>query len=159
MIREGIVLDLGNIRPAEGAKRRKKRVGCGPGSGHGKTATRGTKGQKARSGVSLGAGFEGGQMPLVRRVPKRGFTHVKRHRVQIVNVVSLNMFDDGTEITPELLIQRGLAEAGKGAIKITAKGELRRKLKVAAHRFSAQAREKIKAAGGTVEVVPYARGI
>lgn len=128
-------------------------MGRGTGSGRGKTAGRGTKGQKARSGGAKGAPFEGGQTPLVRRVPKRGFRNRFKKEFAIVNVEQLNRFPDDTEVTPELLLEVGLVKDPQSGIKVLGEGELARKLKVRAHRFSRSAAQKIEAAGGQVEAV------
>lgn len=137
------------LTPPSGATHRKKIVGRGPSSGHGKTSTRGHKGQKARSKVPLW--FEGGQMPITRRVPKRGFTALFKRKNEIVNVKDLNIFQKNNIISPELLIKTGLVKKGK--IKILGKGELNLALKVKAHQFSKEAERKIKEAGGKVEVI------
>jgi len=146
-------LELHGLKPAKGANKKRKRVGRGPGSGHGKTATRGEKGQKSRSGFSQKPGFEGGQMPLHRRIPKHGFTNKFAKEYAVLNVRQLNDFEDGTEITPELLTQKGLVKKGKDGIRILGEGELSRKLTVRAHHFSESAKQKIEQAGGSVEVV------
>ena len=138
------------LTPPSGATHRRKIVGRGPSSGHGKTSTRGHKGQKARSKVALW--FEGGQMPLTRRVPKRGFTSVFKQRNQIVNVKDLNIFQKDVVVSPELLIKTGLAKK-KGKIKILGKGKLKLTLEVKAHQFSKEAERKIKEAGGKIEVI------
>ena len=143
-------MKLHDLSPAKGSKRDKKRIGRGPGSGTGKTAGRGHKGQRSRSGFSRRLGFEGGQMPLVRRVPKRGFTNIFRREFEVVNVSALG--DLKGEVTPEVLVEMGWARAGR-PIKILGDGELTKKLKVQAHRFSKSARAKIEAAGGTCEVI------
>jgi large subunit ribosomal protein L15 len=143
-------MKLHDLSPAKGSKHDKKRVGRGPGSGTGKTAGRGHKGQRSRSGFSRRLGFEGGQMPLVRRVPKRGFTNIFRREFEVVNVAALA--DLKGEVTPEVLVEKGWARAGK-PIKILGDGELSKKLKVHAHKFSKSARAKIEAAGGTCEVI------
>ncbi|EKP94866.1 50S ribosomal protein L15 [Thermaerobacter subterraneus] len=145
---------LHELRPAPGARRRPKRVGRGIGSGHGKTAGRGTKGQKARSGGAKGPGFEGGQMPLQRRIPKRGFTNAPfKKEYAVVNVETLNRFEPGTEVTPELLQERGIVKDARDGIKILGDGELKVALTVRAHKFSASARAKIEQAGGRAEVI------
>ncbi|RPJ87085.1 MAG: 50S ribosomal protein L15 [Acidobacteria bacterium] len=146
-------MELHGLKPAKGANKKRKRVGRGPGSGHGKTATRGEKGQKSRSGFSQKPGFEGGQMPLHRRIPKHGFTNKFAKEYAVLNVRQLNDFEDGTEITPELLTQKGLVKKGKDGIRILGEGELSRKLTVRAHHFSESAKQKIEQAGGSVEVV------
>ncbi|NLX61425.1 MAG: 50S ribosomal protein L15 [Tissierellia bacterium] len=149
-------MKLHEIRPSEGSKvKARKRVGRGTGSGLGKTSGRGHKGQKARSGGGVRPGFEGGQMPLYRRLPKRGFTNIFAKEYAILNVEDLNRFDDNTEVTPELLIETGVINPRKDidGIKILGNGELSKKLTVKAHKFSKQAIEKIEAAGGKVEVI------
>ena len=143
-------MKLHDLSPAKGSKRPKKRIGRGPGSGHGKTAGRGHKGQRSRSGFSQRAGFEGGQMPLVRRVPKRGFTNIFRTEYQVVNVARLA--DLKGEVTPESLVEQGLVRSGQ-PVKVLGNGEIATALKVKAHKFSATARAKIEAAGGSCEVV------
>jgi large subunit ribosomal protein L15 len=148
-------MDLSHLRPPNGAKHAKKRVGRGQGTGHGKTAGRGHKGAKSRSGFKRKRGFEGGQMPLHRRVPKRGFHNPFREEYEVVNLDTLaERFEPGVDITPELLRERGLV--GGGPVKVLARGELARALTVHAHKFSGKAAEKIAAAGGRAEVV--ARG-
>ena len=141
-----------DLRPAPGATRSRKRVGRGPGSGHGKTAGRGNKGQKSRSGYRHQRGFEGGQMPLHRRVPKRGFTNIFRTEYDVVNLSALDRFDAGESVTPEKLAERRLAH-GRRPVKILGDGELKKALTVAAHKFSASAKSRIEAAGGTCEVL------
>lgn len=144
-----MVLKLSNLRPAKGAKRPRRRVGRGPGSGRGKTAGKGHKGQKSRSGYSRRRGFEGGQMPLIRRVPKRGFSNAPyRTRYSEVNVGLLNRLEAGTEVTPDLLRKHRLLRKMLDGIKILGEGELQVSLTVHAHRFTKSAREKIEAAGG-----------
>jgi large subunit ribosomal protein L15 len=146
--------ELHNLKPAEGATRKRKRVGRGPGSGNGKTAGRGHKGQKSRSGYSRRYGFEGGQMPLVRRIPKRGFTNIFRVGFQVVNLRDLDrMFSDGDSVTPELLVEKGLIRGGSKPVKVLASGELTKKLTVLAHAFSKNAQATIEAAGGSCETV------
>ncbi len=141
-------MKLHDLSPAKGSRRARKRLGRGPGSGTGKTAGRGHKGQKSRSGYSRRLGFEGGQMPLVRRVPKRGFTNIFRKEVAIVNLRDLVDFEG--EVNPETLLERGLVRRGL-AVKILGDGEIGAALQVKAHRFSRSAREKIEAAGGSCE--------
>ena len=146
-------MDLSNLRPPKGAKHAKKRIGRGQGSGHGKTATRGHKGAKSRSGFKHKRGFEGGQMPLHRRVPKRGFHNPFREAFQVVNLDTIGeRFDAGTDVTPELLRERGLI-GRSGPVKVLARGELAKALTVRAHKFSGKAAEKIAAAGGRAEVL------
>ena len=149
-----MTMELHNLRPATGAKRPRKRVGRGPGSGNGKTAGRGHKGQKSRSGYSRRYGFEGGQMPLVRRIPKRGFFNVFRVDYQVVNLRDLDrVFADGDEVTPATLLEKGLIRRGPKPIKVLATGDLSKKLSVVADKFSGSAKSKIEAAGGTCETV------
>ncbi len=145
--------ELSQLAPPQGARKTKKRVGRGPGSGSGKTASRGQKGQKARAASKKPIGFEGGQMPLQRRVPKRGFTPLDRKVWAIVNIVDLDHLEDGTEVTPELLASEGLIRRASDAVKILGDGELSRKLSVRAHKFSQAAREKIEGRGGSVMVI------
>jgi len=140
------------LAPAAGATHSRKRVGRGPGSGQGKTAGRGNKGQKSRSGYRHQRGFEGGQMPLHRRIPKRGFTNIFRVEYDIVNLSQLDVFDAGASVTPQLLVERRLAH-GRRPVKILGDGKLGKALTVAAHKFSAGARAGIEAAGGTCEVI------
>ncbi len=147
-------MELHDLRPARGAKKGRKRVGRGPGSGTGKTAGRGHKGQKSRSGYSRRYGFEGGQMPLVRRIPKRGFTNIFRVEYQLVHLADLEeAFDNGAQVTLEALAEKRLIRAGKGPVKVLSDGELGKKLTVQAHKFSRAAQAKIEAAGGSCEVV------
>jgi large subunit ribosomal protein L15 len=146
-------MELNNIKPPRGARKRNKRVGRGEASGHGKTSCKGNKGQRARSGPKSGRGFEGGQMPLQRRVPKRGFVNIFRKEYEIVNVERLNSFEGGTEVTPELLSQRGMVKLNRDGVKVLGDGALKVSLTVRAHVFSKSAREKIEAAGGKAEVV------
>lgn len=150
-------MDLSNISKGPNGRQSRKRVGRGPGSGLGKTSGKGHKGQKARSGYSARAGFEGGQMPLYRRTPKHGFKHGDRFPVAIVNIDTLNArFEDGAVITPETLVEKGLADATKGGVKILGRGELTKKLTVTANEISPGARTKIEQAGGSVEIVSMA---
>lgn len=141
------------LRPAPGSKQERRRVGRGIGSGLGKTAGRGHKGQKARSGGGVRRGFEGGQMPLVRRIPKRGFTNELRKEMAVVNVKDLNRFEEGEVVTPERLKEVGLVKKINHGVKVLGDGELTKRLTVKAHRFSEAARQKIEAAGGQVEVI------
>jgi len=146
-------MDLSNLRPARGAKHAKKRVGRGQGSGNGKTAGRGHKGAKSRSGFKHKRGFEGGQMPLHRRVPKRGFHNPFREEYEVVNLDALaERFEAGVEVTPELLRERGLIGRA-GPIKVLARGNISKALTVRAHKFSGKAAEKIVAAGGRAETL------
>ena len=141
------------IRVPDGAVRRRKRLGRGIGSGLGKTSGRGHNGQLSRSGGGKGAGFEGGQTPLQRRLPKRGFTNIYRKEYSCVNVSNLNRFEEDTEVTPEILASFGLIKNPRDRVKILAQGLIDRKLTVKAHKFSQAAVEKIEAAGGRVEVI------
>ena len=143
---------LQDLRPSSGATRPRKRVGRGPGSGLGKTAGRGHKGQKSRSGYHHQRGFEGGQMPLHRRVPKRGFTNIFRREYDVVNLSDLDRFDSGESVTPQELAKRRLAH-GRRPVKILGGGELKKALTVSAHKFSESARARIEAAGGRCEVL------
>jgi large subunit ribosomal protein L15 len=144
---------LEDLKPAPGATKKAKRVGRGPGSGSGKTAGKGHKGQKARSGGVKGAGFEGGQMPLQRRIPKRGFTNIFRKEYAIVNLRELETIAGSDPITPEVLLQNGMIKDIKAGIKVLGTGELKKKLIVRAHKFSKGAADKIQAAGGKAEVI------
>jgi len=144
---------LEELKSPSGANKRIKRVGRGIGSGHGKTSTRGHKGQKARSGGGIRPGFEGGQMPLQRRIPKRGFTNIFKKEYAIINVKDLNIFEEGTTVTPELLIENGLIKKVLDGVKVLGDGELEKKLRIQAHKVSKQAEEKITALGGEIEVI------
>ena len=146
-------MKLHELKPAEGSRKERKRLGRGIGSGQGKTAGKGHKGQNARSGGGVRLGFEGGQTPLFRRLPKRGFTNINRKEYAVVNLDALNRFEEGTEVTPELLIETGVVSNEKAGIKILAKGNVEKKLTVKAHKFSSAAKEAIEAAGGTTEVI------
>lgn len=146
-------MNLSELRPAPGSKPKATRVGRGIGSGLGKTSGRGHKGQKARSGGGVRPGFEGGQMPLHRRLPKRGFTNIFKKEIVIVSLEDLNRFEQGTNITPELLVEAGLIKSVKDGVKILANGELDKALTVQVHGCSKAAAEKIAAAGGKVEVI------
>ena len=145
--------ELSTLSPPKGAHKVGKRIGRGPGSGKGKTAGRGMKGQKARAASKKPLGFEGGQMPLQRRLPKRGFTPLKRTEYGLVNVVDLEDFEAGSTVTPELLKAAGLVRSQTKLVKILGDGDLGVGLTVQAHKFSASAKAKIEAAGGTVEVI------
>ena len=151
-------MNLGDLHPARGSRKKRKRIGRGPGSGHGKTSTKGHKGHKARSGGGKGPGFEGGQMPLYRRIPKRGFKNPFRREFAVVNVRDLaRCFPQGGDVTPEGLVGAGLVKAGESLlVKVLGTGDLGAKvaLAVRAHAFSKSAVEKIQAAGGRTEVVP-----
>jgi large subunit ribosomal protein L15 len=144
-------MDLNTLRPALGSTKKRKRIGRGAGSGHGKTATKGHKGQKARSGGSIKAGFEGGQMPLQRRLPKRGFTPLERIEYSVVNLKQLNVFEAGATVDVAALAAKGLIKNTKGLVKILGNGDLAKSLAVSATKFSQSAKDKIIAAGGTVE--------
>jgi large subunit ribosomal protein L15 len=147
-------MDLSNLKPAHGSKQTKKRVGRGQGSGSGVTAGRGNKGAKSRSGFKFKRGFEGGQMPLHRRIPKRGFHNPFRTEYAVVNLDTLaERFEAGTVITPDLLRQSGLVKGARERIKVLARGDIGKTLTVHAHKFSGKAAEKIAAAGGTTEVL------
>ena len=147
-------MKLHELKPAEGSRQEATRKGRGIGSGLGKTSGRGHKGQKARSGGGVRPGFEGGQMPLQQRVPKRGFNNsVFRKEITAINISTLNRFDSGTEVTPELLVMSGVIKAVKDGVKILGTGELEKALTVKVHGFSKSAVEKIQAAGGKAEVI------
>ncbi|MGE5544224.1 MAG: 50S ribosomal protein L15 [Bacillota bacterium] len=146
-------MKLHDLQSPAGAVHKPKRVGRGIGSGHGKTSTRGHKGQKARSGGGVRLGFEGGQMPLQRRIPKRGFTNIFKKNYSIVNVKDLERFDDDTVVTPALLIESGLIKSIQDGVKILGDGELTKRLIVKAHKVSQAAESKISARGGQIEVI------
>jgi len=143
---------LTDIVPSPGSRKRKKRVGRGPGSGHGKTSCRGHKGQNSRSGGGVKPGFEGGQMPLQRRLPKRGFKSISSREFAIINVGVLDSLEEET-ITPELLIEKGIIKDIKDGLKILGSGDLKRQIKVKAHAISSGARDKIEKANGSVELL------
>ena len=146
-------MKLHELKPAEGSRKERNRVGRGIGSGNGKTSGKGHKGQNARSGGGVRPGFEGGQNPLFRRLPKRGFTNINRKEYAIVNLDALNRFEDGAEVTAALLLETGVVSNEKAGIKILGHGTLSKKLTVKAHKFSASAKEAIENAGGTIEVI------
>ncbi|MGO4966820.1 50S ribosomal protein L15 [Bacillus paralicheniformis] len=146
-------MKLHELKPAEGSRKMRNRVGRGIGSGNGKTAGKGHKGQNARSGGGVRPGFEGGQMPLFQRLPKRGFTNINRKDFAVVNLDKLNSFAEGTEVTPELLLETGVISKLKSGVKILGDGQLEKKLTVKANKFSASAKQAIEAAGGTAEVI------
>ncbi len=146
-------MKLHDLRPAEGSTTAPKRLGRGVGSGLGKTSGKGHKGAKARSGGGKRAGFEGGQMPLVRRIPKRGFTNIFAIEYETINVERLEIFEDGTVVTPELLLQTGLIKKLRDGVKVLGSGDVTHKLTVKAHKFTGSAKEKIEAAGGKAEVI------
>ena len=144
-------MKLNELKPSEGSRTSRKRIGRGDSSGNGKTAGRGQKGQKARGKVRLG--FEGGQMPLYRRIPKRGFTNINRKEYAIVNLDALIVFDEGAEITPEALLKAGIIKKQLSGVKILGNGEVSKKFTVKAQKFSASAVKAIEAAGGKTEVI------
>jgi large subunit ribosomal protein L15 len=149
-----MAIHIGTLHSPRGAHKRRKRIGTGMGSGHGKTATRGSKGQRSRTGARVRPGFEGGQMPLQRRIPKRGFTNIFKKHFALVNLKDLTRFGPEEKVTPELLVQRGLVKKLGDGVKVLGMGELKAALTIAAHRFSKSALEKIRQAGGTAEVIP-----
>lgn len=146
-------MKLHELKPAEGSRKVRNRVGRGTSSGNGKTAGRGQKGQKARSGGKVRLGFEGGQTPLFRRMPKRGFNNINRKEYAIVNLETLNKFEDGAEVTPALMVEAGIVKNEKDGVKVLGNGELNKKLTVKANKFSASAKAAIEAAGGQAEVM------
>jgi large subunit ribosomal protein L15 len=148
-----MAIHIGTLRPARGANKSRKRIGLGMGSGHGKTATRGSKGQRSRAGSRLRPGFEGGQMPLHRRVPKRGFTNIFKKYFALVNLKDLEKFSAGDLITPEFLKKHGLIKKLRDGLKVLGEGELKAPLQISAHHFSKTAKEKIEKAGGKAEVI------
>jgi large subunit ribosomal protein L15 len=146
-------MKLHEIKPAPGSTKRRKVVGRGRGSGHGTTAGRGGKGQTARTGSSIPAWFEGGQMPLIRRLPKRGFTNIFKKNYAIINIEILDRFESGQEVTPALLVSQGLIRSRNDGVKVLGTGALTKTLTVRAHKFSQSAAAKIEAAGGKVQVI------
>lgn len=144
---------LNELKPNPGARHSKKRVGRGQASGTGKTAGKGSKGQNSRSGGGVRPGFEGGQLPLFMRIPKRGFNNINRKEYAVVNLDDLNVFDNGTVVTPELLVEKNIVKKTYAGIKILGQGSLEKKLTVKANKFSSAAEESITKAGGTVEVI------
>jgi large subunit ribosomal protein L15 len=148
-----MAMRINTLKPAKGANRHNKRVGRGIGSGHGKTATRGSKGQLSRSGTRMRPGFEGGQMPLHRRLPKRGFTNIFRKEYAVINLEKLAGFEAGAQVDPEILKSGGLIKNLRDGLKILGVGELQHAIHVRAHKFSKSAAEKIQKAGGTIEVL------
>jgi large subunit ribosomal protein L15 len=146
-------MKLHEIKPARGSTKRRKVVGRGRGSGHGTTAGRGGKGQTARTGSSIPAWFEGGQMPLIRRLPKRGFTNIFKKNYAIINIELLDRFESGQEVTPALLVSQGLIRSRNDGVKVLGTGALTKTLTVHAHKFSQSAAAKIEAAGGKVQVI------
>jgi large subunit ribosomal protein L15 len=147
------MLSINSLKPAPGANRKNKRVGRGMGSGHGKTATRGYNGQMSRAGARMRPGFEGGQMPLHRRLPKRGFTHIFRKEYVAVNLERLAEFETGAQVTPEVLKSAGIVKNFRDGIKILGGGELKNAIHIRAHKFSKSAVEKIQKVGGAIEVI------
>lgn len=146
-------MKLNDIKATEGSRKSRKRVGCGIGSGHGKTAGRGHKGQKSRTGGKIARGFEGGQMPLIRRLPKRGFTSHVNNNFQIVNLGQLNAFDDGAAVDAAALYEAGLVRNAVDPIKVLGNGELGKKIELAVNAASASAASKIEAAGGKLNLI------
>lgn len=146
-------MELNNLKPSLGSSKNRKRIGRGTGSGHGKTATKGHKGQKARSGGSIKAGFEGGQMPLQRRLPKRGFTPIARIEYSLVNLNQLDIFENGAVVDTAALVDKGLVKSSVALVKVLGNGDLAKNLSVSANKFSQAAKDKIIAAGGTVEEI------
>ena len=146
-------MNLGELRAPEGASKNRKRLGRGSGSGHGKTSGRGHKGQRARSGGRGKTGFEGGQMPLQRRVPKRGFTNIFRKEYAIVNLSDLDRFDKGSTVDVALLVAAGLVNKIGAGVKLLADGDIKKSLTIKVHKFSQSAKAKVEAAGGRIEVV------
>ena len=148
-----MAIHIGTLKPPRGSNQRRKRVGLGMGSGHGKTATRGSKGQRSRAGSRLRPGFEGGQMPLHRRLPKRGFTNIFKKYYALVNLKDLGKFSAKEKITPEFLLKHGLVKKLLDGVKVLGEGELKAPLEISAHHFSKSALEKIQKAGGKAEVI------
>ncbi|MFJ8263918.1 50S ribosomal protein L15 [Rummeliibacillus sp. NPDC094406] len=146
-------MKLHELEPATGSRKERNRVGRGIATGNGKTSGRGHKGQNSRSGGGVRPGFEGGQNPLFRRLPKRGFTNINRKEYAIVNLDALNRFEEGTEVTPALLVETGVVGKEKAGIKVLGNGSLDKKLSVKAHKFSASAKAAIENAGGNIEVI------
>ncbi len=146
-------MHLGSLKPAAGAKKKRKRVGCGPGSGHGKTATRGHKGTQSRSGNTQHAWYEGGQMPLQRRIPKRGFTNIFRVAFQVINISDLDRFDANTTVDIDKLLESGLVRQTGGKVKLLGDGEISKALTISVHACSKKAREAVEKAGGQVNIV------
>jgi len=156
------MLDLSTLSPSPGSRKKRKRVGRGPSSGHGKTSGRGHGGQKSRSGYSRRFGFEGGQTPLNRRLPKRGFTHMDRFKFAEVNIDVLNdRFNDGDEVTTEALVAKGIVKDYRGGVKVLGRGEITKKLTLKIDAITQGAKDKIEGAGGSVELVeiPVARAV
>ncbi|MBN2621264.1 50S ribosomal protein L15 [candidate division WOR-3 bacterium] len=145
-------MKLGKLKPKAGATKRHKRVGCGPGSGHGKTSTRGHKGDRSRSGYIVKAGYEGGQMPLTRRIPKRGFRNIFTERFEILNISSLGKFEANTVVTPELLKEKRMIK-GAHKVKILGRGEITIPLTIKVHKISKTAQKKVEQAKGRIEII------
>jgi len=152
-------MKLEELKPAEGAVKKRKRIGCGPGSGHGKTACKGHKGQSARSGVKTYAWFEGGQMPLQRRVPKRGFHNLFKTVYDVVNVKDLSRFEAGAEVSPATLRDAGLIKRNDGKVKLLGDGDIDRGLKISVHACTKSARERVEKAGGQITLLPNQKTI
>jgi len=148
-----MTIAVNTLRPAKGANRKNKRVGRGIGTGHSKTSTRGYKGQKSRSGTSIRAGFEGGQMPLYRRLPTRGFNNVFRKEYAVVNLAALSGFEPGSTVGPEVLLEKRIVRKLCDGLKVLGNGELKHAITVRAHKVSKGAAEKIQKAGGTIEII------
>jgi large subunit ribosomal protein L15 len=148
-----MAIHIGTLKPPRGSNKRRKRVGLGMGSGHGKTATRGAKGQRSRAGSRMRPGFEGGQMPLHRRLPKRGFTNIFKKYYALVNLKDLEKFSAKEKITPQFLMKHGLIKKLLDGLKVLGEGELKAPLEISAHHFSKSALEKIQKAGGKAEVI------
>jgi large subunit ribosomal protein L15 len=146
-------MKLNDLSPVKGSKRKRKRVGRGPGSGHGKTSCRGSKGQKSRSGASIRPGFEGGQMPLQRRLPKKGFTNIFKKEYELINIKDLKRFDPDSTLDINSLANAGLIKGEKNGVKLLGVGEISHALAIKVHKVSKKAREKIEAAGGKIELV------
>lgn len=146
-------MNLGSLKPASGSVKKRKRVGRGPGSGHGKTSCRGHKGQRSRSGSKIRPWFEGGQMPLQRRVPKRGFTNIFKKQFQLVNIRDLDRITGKKEVTPEVLLSVGLINKKSIPVKVLGDGEIKNSIEISAHAFSASAKDKIEKAGGKVTIL------
>lgn len=149
-----MTIHIGTLHPPEGARKRRKRIGQGMGSGHGKTATRGAKGQRSRAGSRMRPGFEGGQMPIHRRLPKRGFTNIFKKEYAIINLRDLSEITPESNVTPQLLLERGMIKRVGDGLKILGDGELTAPLTITAHHFSKSALEKIRKAGGKAETIP-----
>jgi large subunit ribosomal protein L15 len=149
-----MAIHAGTLRPPRGSNKRRKRIGFGMGSGHGKTATRGSKGQRSRAGMRMRPGFEGGQMPLHRRLPKRGFTNIFKKRYALINLSDLAKFTAEEAVTPQVLLDRGMIKRLDDGLRVLGDGELKAPLKISAHHFSKSALDKIQKAGGTAEVIP-----